>query len=492
VTVSVKLISPITSFTITGEDSTSVVSVPMLLQQTATLNNVFVGGGGTYNTTGYDNTALGYLALNVNTTGSRNTAIGWQTLAVNTYGFLNVAMGYQALISNTTGSENTVVGASAATAITTGTNNTAIGYSALSSNSTGGSNTAIGQNALQLVTSGGSNTAVGLDALQNIATNSSNTAVGASAGKFITGGSTAFTGSTSTFLGYQAYANGASDTNETVIGNAAVGAGSNTVTLGNSSVTGVYSTAATFYGLGFVASQSGLGTTTAIGSYLQNPTLSTSGTTVQVSPDLQFEGHCWNTTATAADNFCRGRMYVLPVSGTSPSSVWHWQNSADTGTASFTDAMTLTSGGNLTVQGTLQQQTEKSCSTGLTTDASGNINGCVASDERQKENLLPLQANLNAFMDIQTWTYDWKDKAIRDDLHHAGFVAQQIQKVFPLAVVNAGGDHNIGVDPNAVSALTVRVVQGHEHRLQDEQHEIDELKARLAILESHASSYVQQ
>ena len=40
----------------------------------------------------------------------------------------------------------------------------------------------------------------------------------------------------------------------------------------------------------YPSSQTGLGTTTAVGSYLQNTTLSTSGTKVQVSPALEFEG----------------------------------------------------------------------------------------------------------------------------------------------------------------------------------------------------------
>ena len=103
----------------------------------------------------------------------------------------------------------------------------------------------------------------------------------------------------------------------------------------------------------FLSSQTGLGTTTATGSYLQNATLSTSGATVQVSPASEQEGHVWNTTATAADNFFREREYTIGVSGTTPTWVHHWQGSIDTGTASFSDAMTLTSTGNLAVVGSI-------------------------------------------------------------------------------------------------------------------------------------------
>lgn len=88
-----------------------------------------------------------------------------------------------------------------------------------------------------------------------------------------------------------------------------------------------------------------LGTTTATSALLQNTTASTSGATVQITPSLRFDGHAWNTTATAADNNVRGRMYLLPVSGATPSGIWHWQGSVDTGTPSFSDSMTLTTGG---------------------------------------------------------------------------------------------------------------------------------------------------
>ena len=103
VTVSVKKISPITVFSMTGKDSSGNPSVKALYSQTAALANVFIGGGGAYNTTGGNNTANGYQALYSNTTGASNTANGYQALYSNTTGASNTANGYQALYSNTTG-----------------------------------------------------------------------------------------------------------------------------------------------------------------------------------------------------------------------------------------------------------------------------------------------------------------------------------------------------------------------------------------------------
>jgi hypothetical protein len=94
INVSAKLISPITTFSYTGKDSTGAVSTTMLYQGLASLHNMFEGGGGTSNTTGSGNSAQGYYALNSNTTGSGNSAQGYQALYSNTTGSGNSAQGY--------------------------------------------------------------------------------------------------------------------------------------------------------------------------------------------------------------------------------------------------------------------------------------------------------------------------------------------------------------------------------------------------------------
>jgi hypothetical protein len=69
-------------------------------------------------------------------------------------------------------------------------------------------------------------------------TGSSNTAIGREAGRFIADGTTANTStSNSVFLGYNTKALATGQTNQIVIGDTAVGLGSNTAILGNSSIT---------------------------------------------------------------------------------------------------------------------------------------------------------------------------------------------------------------------------------------------------------------
>ena len=84
------------------------------------------------NTTGSSNTAVGYFAMNNNRGGTNNTAVGLQSLLDNQNGNANTAIGRNALL-NTSGSNNTAIGFQAGSVgvpNTTGENNIFIGYQA--------------------------------------------------------------------------------------------------------------------------------------------------------------------------------------------------------------------------------------------------------------------------------------------------------------------------------------------------------------------------
>jgi len=103
---------------------------------------------------------------------------------------------------------------------------------------TGSSNTNIGYEGQYNLTTGGYNTNSGYQGQYNLTTGSYNTSSGFQAGEYIADGSTANqTSSNSLYDGYETYAKADGDTNENVIGNAAIGAGSNTTVLGNASIT---------------------------------------------------------------------------------------------------------------------------------------------------------------------------------------------------------------------------------------------------------------
>ena len=127
----------------------------------------------------------------------------------------------QSQSQQTDASNNTTYGTPSLNPITTGSANTANGYYALNSDSSGSSNTAIGTYALAAITTGSSNTAIGM-----------------LAGEYLSNGATANTSpDNSVFIGYNSKARFSGQTNEIVIGALATGAGGNSVTLGNTSIT---------------------------------------------------------------------------------------------------------------------------------------------------------------------------------------------------------------------------------------------------------------
>ena len=120
-------------------------------------------------------------------------------------------------------------------------NNTFIGKGAGRYNTTGSNNSAQGVSALLYNTTGSYNSAQGVQALYSNTTGSYNSAQGVNAGRYLADGITANqTSNNSIFLGSNTKSKQAGQTNEIVIGNNAIGNGSNTVTLGHTTITDTY------------------------------------------------------------------------------------------------------------------------------------------------------------------------------------------------------------------------------------------------------------
>jgi hypothetical protein len=149
----------------------------------------------------------------------------------------NTRVGTSALLNNTTGSTNTAVGRNTLQLNTTGSQSTAVGFFALYRNN-GSLNTAVGRNAMSSNTTGGSSVGIGGNVLTNNTTGGGNVGIGNNAGRYIADGVTPLTiANNSVFLGTGTLALADNQTNQIVIGYNAIGAGSNTVTLGNTSIT---------------------------------------------------------------------------------------------------------------------------------------------------------------------------------------------------------------------------------------------------------------
>lgn len=236
-----------------GSNNTG-VGVEALFSNTTGANNTAIGYGAlTANITGTGNTAVGMAALNsANAIG--NSALGWNALKSTTSGSNNIAVGYETLQGNISGDSNTGIGfralrnatTSNSTAVgnealfsqTTGSNNTAVGFLALRTTLDGIANVAVGGYVLHENTSGNNNSAFGYGTLYGNTSGSSNSALGHEAGRYITGGETPNqTSGTSVYVGAGTKSLASGDANEIVIGYNAIGAGSNTATLGNTSIT---------------------------------------------------------------------------------------------------------------------------------------------------------------------------------------------------------------------------------------------------------------
>ncbi len=209
------------------------IGVLALATQTTTNDNVGIGAEALRRTTtGFNNVAIGTTTLVFNTTGADNVAVGYDASRANTTGFQNVAIGVGAMYANNTYGQNTAVGTGALRNYNGGTNgaNDAFGALAMCNFIAGDYNVALGAYSLFCYTSGCFNTAVGHRSMTDVTTGACNTAIGAYSGQGLT------TGVCNTAVGYAAQVlNG---NNNTVLGNGAanVSGASNSITLGNSSI----------------------------------------------------------------------------------------------------------------------------------------------------------------------------------------------------------------------------------------------------------------
>jgi hypothetical protein len=202
--------------------------------------NTSIGNASLLTNTGLRNTAYGNASLQANTVGNDNTAVGYFALQKNTartnptyIGNQNTAVGSFSLQSNTIGTRNTGTGAFSLEKTSTGYDNSANGYASLTSNTTGYRNTGVGSYALYYNDAGNENTSIGHFSMQQNTSGSGNTALG---GNSLTKNKT---GNNNTALGFKANVSLVDLSNATAIGYNAIVASSNSIVLGNSSVTSI-------------------------------------------------------------------------------------------------------------------------------------------------------------------------------------------------------------------------------------------------------------
>ena len=136
---------------------------------------------------------------------------------------------------------NSFIGVNSGSNNTTGTSNVSLGDSSLFSNTEGFNNLALSFQSLRSNTIGDYNLGLGYQSLYHNTSGNHNLGLGYLSGSFIANGTTENqTGSKSIFIGQNTRANADGETNQIVIGDTAIGEGSNKVVLGNDSITDTY------------------------------------------------------------------------------------------------------------------------------------------------------------------------------------------------------------------------------------------------------------
>jgi len=199
---------------------------------------ISIGSTSAYlNTTGNNWIAIGYQAAYINSVGNNWLAIGCQAGYANDVGENWVAIGYRSAYANVNKSYWVAIGIESAYSSITGERWMALGYKAGYSNTNGNSWMALGYKAGYSNTNGSAWAAIGDSAGYYNASGSSWVAVGQQAAVLLVSGSNATSFSNSVYIGNNTRVSANGVTNENVFGHGAYGAGSNSIMLGNASIT---------------------------------------------------------------------------------------------------------------------------------------------------------------------------------------------------------------------------------------------------------------
>jgi len=397
---------------------TQTITGSKTFSQDIIVNSLRVGRGGSNIAT---NTVLGDSSMQNITTAGLSTAIGYGAMKLSTSADRSTAIGSNTLEVNTTGIQNTALGAAALRSSTTGNDNTGLGYDALHDNTTASNNTGAGASSLYYNILG-----------------SNNTALGWNAGAYYTGNTNMTSTANSVFIGYRAKAAANSQTNQVVIGYDAVGNGSNTVTIGNSSTTDNY-----FTGTLRSTSVNTTGNVTSTGGYFYGQTTSSfARLDNSVGAQIGFASIYNNYSLYDAD-----------------------------GSSLYTNSirrLRADNSGNIIID---------LLGTGTVYSNSGTLTNTNPSDSTIKNTIKPLGYGLAEVLKLQPKTFYYNSDSAKTSLKY-GFIAQEVKPIMPDLVrkISKGSD-KLGLETDGIYVTLVKAIQ-------EQQAIIDDLKKRIIALEN--------
>jgi hypothetical protein len=357
-----------------------------------------------------------------------NTAEGTQALQSRTTGIQNTALGSQALYSNTTGNYNSAEGFHALFMNTNGDYNTATGVSALVTNANGILNTAIGFEALYR-NDATRNTATGAAALHNNTAGHENTATGVSAlysnsagGQNTANGAFALTfnsgGDRNTAIGYQALQSNTSASNNSAVGYQAL--------FHNN--TGIHNTAC---GVNALSNNTTGGFNIALGDHAgANLTIGSNNI------EIGHPGFAGENGTIRIGNTAQARTFIAGV------------YAVNEGAPAL--PVYVSSGGQF---------------------------GTVASSERFKKDIATMEKASEVILSLRPVTFHYKTDTTGTP--QFGLIAEEVAKLNPALVLPDKEGKPYTVRYEAVNAMLLNEFLKEHRTVQEQQKEIDALKAEL-------------
>ncbi len=104
------------------------------------------------------------------------------------------------------------------------------------------------------------------------------------------------------------------------------------------------------------------------------------------------------------------------------------------------------------------------------------------SDSRLKKNIIPISNALGSIMQLNGYSYNWKDEA-KDQSQQIGVLAQEVQKIFP-ALVKADDKGMLSVNYIGFVPVLITAIKEQQQQMDSRQNQIDELKNEMAELKT--------
>jgi hypothetical protein len=103
-------------------------------------------------------------------------------------------------------------------------------------------------------------------------------------------------------------------------------------------------------------------------------------------------------------------------------------------------------------------------------DVTGDVNSFSSSDEKLKDNIIPIHNPLEKVISISGNTFDWNSNSNKEG-HDVGLIAQEIQKILPEAVKERD-DGYLAVDYKKIIPLLVESIKELSNKVESVEHQL--------------------